>query len=133
MKEKFYRFMQGRYGAMYGSDTLSRVLMVLVIASFAVGRALHVQTAYVTLLLIVYMYFRLFSKNITGRYNENRKVQQALNAVTAPFSKLKRRLGDRENKYVSCPSCHQELRIPKGKGRIKVTCPKCGHKFDGRS
>lgn len=57
-----------------------------------------------------------------------------LNPVKKSFKGFRKNtVGDKNFKYVECPSCNQKLRIPKKKGKIKVRCPKCGNKFDARS
>ncbi len=78
------------------------------------------------ILLLGYAYFRVFSRNTAKRYEENRiflkKTDLAAKAA-----------GDRQNRYYRCPSCGQTIRVPKGKGRIEITCPKCRHSFIKRT
>jgi ribosomal protein L37AE/L43A len=62
--------------------------------------------------------FRILSRNTYKRYQENRKYLMIL-----------QRLKDREHRYYDCPRCHQQVRVPRGKGKIAISCPKCREKF----
>ena len=82
---------------------------------------LFARSGWITLLSYVPMFFVLFrmlSKNRYQRYQENRR-----------FLQLKDRLKDRSNRYYRCPKCRQMVRVPKGKGKISITCPRCKEKF----
>ena len=71
--------------------------------------------SYATLIIAL---VRCFSRNTYKRYQENRR-----------FLLLMDRIKDRNNRYYSCPKCRQTVRVPKGKGKIAITCPKCREKF----
>ena len=115
----FRRFMTGRYG----TDKLNTViLMTGVIICFI---AMFVPSAHVTLILTLIAYilmfwamFRTLSRNTYKRYQENRR-----------FLMLLDRIKDRQHRYYSCPRCRQPVRVPRGKGKIAITCPKCKEKF----
>ena len=131
MREKFYRFMQGRYG----QDQLSRFLLILDLIFLIANIFLRSSIlSAIILIVIIFIYFRMFSRNHAARYAEN---QRYLNA-TARFRywlKKKKKLAN-ERKYhriYVCPKCKQKIRIPKGKGKIMVRCPKCHHEFQRRS
>ena len=68
--------------------------------------------------LLIYSFFRMFSRNIYKRQRENRR-----------FTQLWMRLKDRNNRYFRCPNCKQTVRVPRGRGKICIRCPKCGEKF----
>mgnify|MGYP002711937728 CR=1 FL=1 len=87
------------------------------------------------LVVVIYAIFRSFSTRKDRRALENEAFKkQFLNPIKKSLRGFKRdSIGDKDHKYVSCPSCGQKLRIPKGKGKVKVKCPKCGNKFDARS
>jgi hypothetical protein len=68
--------------------------------------------------LMFWAIFRTFSRNTYKRYQENRK-----------YLMLVQRLKDREHRYFDCPRCHQQVRVPRGKGKIAISCPKCKEKF----
>ncbi len=86
-------------------------------------------------IVFIYAVFRFFSRNFAKRSIENARFKQGfLNPIKKSLKGFKRdTVGDKDYKYVECPSCKQKLRIPKKKGKIKVRCPKCGNKFDARS
>lgn len=130
MKEKLYRFMQGRYG----NDQLNRFLMaitlVLLIASAFGLRILYLPG----LLLIIYTYFRMLSRNIYKRRAENAVYLRYEYKVKQFFATLKRDFKQRKTHHIyRCPSCKQKIRVPRGKGRIEIKCPKCGQTFIKRS
>lgn len=76
----------------------------------------------------------MFSRNVYKRSGENTKFLRMTYPVTSRFKSWKNRWRDRKtHKYLKCPHCKQQLRVPKGKGEITVTCPKCHTKFDGKS
>ena len=119
----FRQFMIGRYG----NDKLNMWILgggvILCLISMFFSRPL------VNLLLTVLSYvcmftaiFRTFSRNTYKRYQENRK-----------FLLLLDKIKDREHKYFSCPKCRQSVRVPRGKGKIAITCPKCREKFFRKS
>lgn len=127
MREKIRRFMMGRYGIDAFSKFLATILLILcIIDIFVNSRLLHSWTA----LLIVYAYFRMFSKNHTKRYQENLKYLQIKNKLLAKFRSEKSQMQQHKTHHIyRCPVCRQKIRIPKGKGRICITCPKCKNEF----
>lgn len=130
MKEKLYRFMQGRYG----NDQLNRFLMVLVLVCF-VFSLFGLKVLYVLgIALLVYAYFRMFSKNIYKRSQENSVYLKYEYKVRQWFATLKRDMNQKKTHHIyRCPSCRQKIRIPKGKGKIEIRCPKCGQTFIKKS
>ena len=118
LRTRMNRFMQGRYGM----DRLSSVLLwisvaLAVLAMFLPGYVGLVVTL-LTYVLMGIAVFRALSHNTYKRYRENRW-----------FLSLGSRLKDRDHRYYTCPKCHQSVRVPKGKGKIAITCPKCKEKF----
>ena len=130
MKEKFYRFMQGRYG----NDQFNRFLMILVIVCFALS-LFGVRPFYVLgIVLLIYAYFRLFSKNIYKRRQENAVYLRYEYKVRQWFATFKGDMEQRKTHHIyRCPSCKQKIRIPRGKGKIEIRCPKCGQTFIKKS
>ena len=121
MKEKFIRFMQGRYG---GADKLNSHLMYLlfilvIIELFTGSKPL--------------MILRIFSRNIYKRYQENQKYVQLIAPITKKVDFFKRKRKDKTHKYYKCPTCKQVVRVPKGRGKIEISCPKCHTKFIKRT
>ena len=68
--------------------------------------------------LLILSLFRCFSRNTYKRYQENRK-----------YLMLVQRFKDREHRYYDCPRCRQQVRVPRGKGKIAISCPRCKEKF----
>ncbi len=112
-------FMTGRYG----TDRLNMVILCAgLIASLV---SVWCRSAWLNMILFVLSYglmiwaiFRCLSRNTYKRYQENRKFLQF-------FSRLK----DRQHRYYNCPKCHQMVRVPRGKGKVSITCPRCKEKF----
>ena len=137
MRDKFNKFMQGRYGV----DDLSRftmgvALVLIILAMFAnifsrtVGSTLDI----LGVAAIVYAYIRIFSRNIQRRYAENQKFLQMTSKFRFRFNNEKDLMKQRKTHHIySCPGCGQKIRIPKGKGKIEIECPKCHTKFVKRS
>lgn len=131
MKEKFYRFMQGRYG----QDQFSRFLLILGLICLAVNIFVRSSILYwVFWILLIYTYFRMFSKNHAARYAENQRYLNATARFRYWFDQQKKLANERKYHHIYvCPKCRQKIRIPKGKGKIMVRCPKCHHEFQRRS
>ena len=118
------KFMYGRYG----SDALSITLIVIgfIISLFS---SLWNIPSSVSLVIFLLAYFRVFSRNINKRYMENQKFLKSVEPITSRFKSFKGKANNRKNyKYFKCKNCRQKIRVPRGKGKIKVTCPKCGEK-----
>ena len=80
------------------------------------------------------LYFRIFSRNIQQRYAENQKYLQMTSKFRFRFNKEKNLMKQRKTHHIySCPGCGQKVRIPRGKGKIEIECPKCHTKFVKRS
>jgi len=130
MREKIIRFMQGRYGV----DKLNQFIMAVVLV-LCVLSLLGVKYVYILGLAgLGYAYYRMFSKNIYKRSAENTKYLQCVDKIRQKFNQYKRELLQRKTHHIyRCSSCKQKIRIPRGKGKIEITCPKCGNKFVKRS
>lgn len=119
--------MIGRYGQdELGKFILSLTLILLVINLFVKTSALSA----VALMLIFYSYYRIFSRDTSARYAENKKFLDTIEPLRRKFFTSKNKFENRKvYKYIKCPSCKLEMKVPKGKGKIKVTCKSCGNKF----
>ncbi len=119
--------MTGRYGA----DQLSLALLVMAVVLSITVRIIGIPY----LSLIVYIplglcIFRMLSKNIKRRSMENYKFYMLTSRVRRWFGKIQRRMAEsKTHRFFKCPDCKAELRLPKGKGKIVITCPKCRHEF----
>lgn len=124
MLERFRAFMYGRNGM----DGLSIALLVVyLLLSFLLPRSLWFRL--VQMIPLGLAAFRVFSRNLAARRTENDRFMLYWNKVKNFCVKWNRRLQDTKHKYVKCHTCKQTLRLPKGKGKLNITCPKCGTKF----
>ena len=134
MRDKFNKFMQGRYGV----DELSRFTMgvalaLIILTMFVniVNRSVGSVLDFLGIAAIVYAYFRIFSRNIQQRYAENQKYLQMTSKLRLRFNKEKNLMKQRKTHHIyACPGCGQKIRIPRGKGqKVEIECPKCHEKF----
>ena len=131
MKERMQRFMAGRYG----NDQLNQFIVIVAIISMVLEIITRQSLFYtLTLVLLILAYVRVFSRNINKRYEENMKFLQKKDAILNKFRKQKYYAAQRRNFHIyTCPQCKQKIRIPKGKGKISITCPKCRTSFIKKS
>ena len=133
MKEKFMRFMQGRNGVdQFARFTMGVALAAIVLTLFTGTRSgIGAFLDLFGMAAIVYTYFRIFSKNISKRYQENQKYLQMTDKLRARFQKEKRMMRQRKDYHInSCPGCGQKIRIPRGGfKKVEIECPKCHTKF----
>ena len=116
-------FMMGRYGAdKLGTYTLWAAVIIMVVSLFIPSAAVKLALMAGYYALMAWAIFRIFSRNTYKRYQENRKFLQLLD-----------RIKDREHRYFDCPKCRQPVRVPRGKGKIAITCPKCRERFIRKS
>ena len=128
MRERIARFMAGRYG----TDTYNRFIMavaiVVIILSLFVGRGL---LYYAALGLIIYGYYRMLSRNIAARYQENERFLKRTEKIRRLLRINRMKIEQRgAYSFFKCPGCGQQVRVPRGRGHIRITCPKCRHEFE---
>lgn len=135
MKEKFMRFMQGRYGVDQFSKSMLIVgLVVILLSSFFTRTGAGTLFYFLGWVLIIYCYFRIFSRNISKRYAENQAYLAKTYKIRTFFQRQKNSLNQRKVYHIyKCPGCKQKIRIPRGKGKIEIRCPKCGTTFIKKS
>ncbi len=154
--QRFRQFMVGRYG----SDNLSRFMLALAFICMIVNLFLRSRTwilSAVVWILLILVYLRMFSRNVQARYNENTRYLMMRDKITGFFTG-KRRSGnsgsnaygswqntsgstktggryrsDAQHRIFRCPKCTQRVRVPRGRGMIEITCPRCGNVFRKRS
>ena len=119
LSQSLRMFMAGRYGI----DRLSMAILCAGLVASLLSMVFRAPVWNLTLFfmsygLMIWAIFRTLSRNTYKRYQENRKFLQF-------FDRLK----DRQNCYFDCPKCHQMVRVPRGKGKIAITCPRCREKF----
>ncbi len=112
-------FMAGRYG----TDRLNMVILCAGLAASILSSLVRITPLNLIFWLLSYglmiwAIWRGLSRNTYKRYQENRKFMQI-------FDRMK----DRQHRYFDCPKCHQMVRVPRGKGKISITCPRCREKF----
>ena len=131
MREKFLHFMQGRYGA----DQLYRVMLiggaVLVIISNFIFEVFFLMLGWI---LVVLAFVRAFSKDYSRRYAENQKFLELTGKIRKVFGKQRYVMEQRKDYHIyTCPQCRQKIRMPRGKGKVEISCPKCHTKFIKKS
>ncbi len=131
LRYKMACFMQGCYGSDSFSQFLLGVAVVFLLLSWVPRLRLCGALAF---LLLLYIYFRMFSRNIQKRYRENQWYLQKKNSFLGFFKNFRYNASQRKIYHIyRCPKCRQKIRIPRGKGRIMVRCPKCGTEFIKKS
>ena len=131
MREKIRQFMIGRYGTDGLNQFLSIASLVLILFYFFTHAAVFVWRGFVLLLLC---YYRMLSRNISKRTEENYKFYTVKDRMTGKFNGLKDQWANRKlYHYYRCPQCRQKLRVPRGRGRIQISCPRCGTQFIKKS
>lgn len=127
LKERFQRFMYGRYGMDgFGNFIIWTALALIILSWFWGGVVLNT----LAMLLLVYGYFRMFSRNTQKRYQENCVYYRYVNKVKDFFKRQKSYVQQRKTHHIyKCPQCKQKIRIPKGKGKVAITCRRCGTEF----
>lgn len=131
MSSKIQQFMVGRYGA----DDLGRFMsgmiwVCLIVSIFTKGSLFY----WLGLFLIGYLYFRMFSKDIPRRYAENQKFLRIRYKAVSKWQLFKKHLAEsKTHRFFKCPQCKQKVRVPKGRGKICITCPKCKAEFVKKS
>ncbi len=127
MREKIRRFMAGRYG----NDALNQFLSVGSIACFFIALLSRLGLFYwLGLGILIYMYFRMLSRNIPARTAENYKFYTMKGNVVSWWHGKRAQWASRKvYRYFTCPKCHQKMRVPRGRGRIQISCPRCGTQF----
>lgn len=148
MKNRFQDFMSDRYGNDQLNQFLSTVTLVLIIVNLFVKNQI---LWYIAIVLLVWTYFRMLSRNVGKRSAENDRFlditsrfrrnggsgggygrqsrQRSYSSRPTAEERRARREQQKYYRFFSCPHCSQKVRVPKGKGRIEITCPKCRTTF----
>ena len=130
------RFMYGRNGM----DQLNLTLMWLVLILDLVTMLTQRNHAVISMVLYwlsmagwVYVLFRIFSKNLSKRRGENQKFVNWVWRMKSSRAGAKERHADKDHKYFTCKNCKTICRVPVGKGKIIITCPKCGAQIHAKT
>lgn len=128
--DRFGQLFDGRRGADALGILAVIIAAILIVAGF-VSPGMRTTANLVALILLAYALWRVSSKDVYARYNENEAFLKALGPVGRWVRSPKAAWAEtRAYKHVKCSSCGQRVRVPRGKGRLRVTCPKCGEKFE---
>lgn len=136
MSAKFDRFMRYRYGQDQLNNFLAFIYFILVLINWLLVKDMTVQLVIdvILLFLILAIFMRYFSKKKIQRSRENHHYLNFKYKIKGVYNRIARKTRNRTNyKYFKCPNCSQELRIPRGRGKLSVTCPKCRTVFDKKS
>lgn len=136
MREKLQRFMMGRYGADELGKALNVVALVCLVIAMFVSKipVLYILLYNAGLLLLIYNCYRMFSKNVSKRYAENQKYRNFRYRMVTKWDATKKRFAQRKTyRFFRCPDCKQRVRVPRGRGKICITCPKCKREFIKKS
>lgn len=131
MRQKLQQFMYGRYGF----DDLSKIYLMLTIVCIVVSMFTKKSIFYLLgVALLIYTYYRAFSRQTAKRQMENQKFLNLRYQAKVRQNKRKvRREQKKIYRFYKCPSCKQTVRVPKGRGKICITCPKCKMEFIKKS
>ena len=115
----------------YGYDQFTRFLLAMTFLIYFLSLLLQSPLLNLfSLCVLIYIYFRIFSRNVYKRSAENDIYLNFINTITKFFRFFKKTKGDRKYyHFYKCPKCKQTLRLPKGHGKIEIRCPKCQHRF----
>ena len=126
-KERVQQFMYGRYGMDGLGKFMSWTSIILLLCSMLFGLDI---LYFVSVGLLIWCYFRMFSRNIQKRYQENCVYYRYVNIVGDFFKRQKSYLKQSKTHHIyKCPQCKQKIRIPKGKGKVAIRCQRCGTEF----
>lgn len=128
------RFLQKFMAGRYGSDQLNNFLMVLWLILWVVSMVTNLHILYwIALVLVLVTLLRSMSRKVDRRRAENARFLQLIRPAAKKLRNLRTRAKDRDHRYFRCPCCKQQMRVPKGKGRITVHCRSCGTSFEQKS
>jgi len=114
----------------YGSDQLSLALIITGLLLNMLSTLAGLFLAPLSMLILVFCFYRMLSRNYEKRRRENEKFLSFWYKIRNAFLRRKDKMRQsRDFRFFKCPSCRNTLRVPRGKGKIYVTCPKCGERF----
>ena len=127
--------MAGRNGPDHLNRFLSVVFLILSVCSMFVRNARIASALYgLSLGLFFYVMFRMLSRNIYRRQQENGAYLRRRYQITSAWKGMRERWAQRKDyRFFKCPSCHTRLRVPRGKGKLNIVCRKCGTSFQRRT
>ena len=124
------RFMYGRYGM----DQLNIALLLVYLVLFLISGLFRSHTLrLLSFLCLITVTVRFFSRRADQRREENVRFLNAVGPLLRRYNVNKSRRQDKDHSYFKCPNCGQQLRVPKGKGKISITCRSCGASFEEKT
>lgn len=132
----FRRFLMGRYGNDHLNLSIMLVSLIFGVATFFTYGIGDLILSMLQLMFLALWLMRAFSRNFYKRRAENMVFLRIWGKVKAFFRPVKgffARLADRKHRYFKCPKCKSRLRVPRGRGKITITCPRCRNMFDKKS
>ena len=128
-------WMQNFMANCYGVDALGHALILSAMALSAVNLLTDWPLLYLaSCILLVWAFSRIFSRNLNRRWAENQRFTGFFRRTRAGADAHRERLRQsRDYKFFLCPGCRNRLRVPRGKGKIQITCPRCGQRFCGKT
>ncbi len=137
IKQALVRFFYGRYGVDKLGYTIVIISLIMSFVSTILASKFFIPSLILQLIsygLLAWALFRVLSKNRQARYRENMMFQNLCKMIKKWFKLQFCKLRDiRTHKYFSCPRCGNNLRLPKGRGEIVITCPVCKTRFDAKT
>ena len=134
MRNWLQKVMTGRYGVDDFNRCLNATALISLVLSVLLNGVLSMIFWLMAIMALVYSYFRMFSRNTYRRRAENNAYLTLRYSLTCKFSGLKQRREQKKYyRFFKCPKCGITTRVPKGKGKIRITCPKCGESFVRKS
>ena len=134
MRNWLQKVMTGRYGVDDFNRCLNATALISLVLSVLLNGALSMIFWLMAIMALVYSYFRMFSRNAYRRRAENNAYLTLRYRLTCKFSGAKQRMEQKKYyRFFKCPKCGITTRVPKGKGKVRITCPKCGENFVRKS
>lgn len=132
LRQAIFNFMYGRYGLdRLGRATFIAYIIIAVLANvsafFPKALTVRLVLSILSTLLLVILFYRMLSRNIAKRSNENAKYMKIRTRIFSNVSAITKGMRDRGHKYTVCKSCNAVVRFPRKKGNHTANCPKCGH------
>ena len=131
MRKKFW---SGRNGSDALSMALSLAACAMLVASIFIRGLSGTIVWLLAFFCLALSYYRIFSKKLSRRQAENQWFLQKIAPLTGWWRRRQTRRRQKNlYSFFGCPQCGTVLRVPKGKGHIRITCKCCGHVFERNS
>ena len=128
---RLLEWMRGRNGSDELGTFAVAISFVLLLANFITGVR---WLSALALIAALYSCWRMSSTNVAARRSENQAFLRLVGPLAGKVSHPRETVAEaRDYKHLTCPSCGQRVRVPRGKGKIRITCPSCQNKFDAQS